>query len=68
MHPVRGAALIGKGAEVLMKIDRVGQQLELGQGMCGSLSGSIPTSVGAAASAYNRHDRGRTQRGSRPGA
>ncbi len=45
-HPVRGATLIGRGAEVLMRIDRVGRALELGQGMCGSLSGSIPTSVG----------------------
>ncbi|MFZ5975072.1 MAG: TldD/PmbA family protein [Bacillota bacterium] len=76
-HPVRGAALIGKGAEVLLKIDRVGQELALGQGMCGSVSGSIPTSVGqpplritgltvggrsgATAPAHNREDRGRAQ-------
>ncbi|MDL2206322.1 TldD/PmbA family protein [Eubacteriales bacterium OttesenSCG-928-N13] len=44
--PVRGATLIGKGAEVLMRIDRVGQEMSMGQGMCGSLSGSIPTNVG----------------------
>ncbi|MFR5788170.1 MAG: TldD/PmbA family protein [Christensenellales bacterium] len=31
---------------VLMRIDRVGQQLTMGQGMCGSLSGSVPTNVG----------------------
>lgn len=43
---VRGATLIGKGAEVLMKIDKVGGALALGQGMCGSLSGSVPTNVG----------------------
>jgi len=45
-RPVRGATLIGKGAEVLMKIDRVADNLELAQGMCGSESGSVPTNVG----------------------
>ncbi len=45
-HPVRGASLIGRGSEVLVKIDRVGSNLELGQGMCGSRSGSVPTDVG----------------------
>ena len=45
-RPVRGATLIGKGSEILMKIDRVGKHLELAQGMCGSLSGSVPTNVG----------------------
>ena len=45
-EPVRGATLIGKGTEVLNKIDMVGNNLTHGQGMCGSLSGSIPTNVG----------------------
>ncbi|MDP4089940.1 MAG: TldD/PmbA family protein [Bacillota bacterium] len=45
-EPVRGASLIGKGSDILMKIDRVGKSLEHGQGMCGSSSGSIPTNVG----------------------
>ena len=45
-EPVRGASLIGKGSEVLMNIDMVGKNLEQGQGMCGSVSGSIPTNVG----------------------
>lgn len=45
-HPVRGASLIGRGSEILMKIDRVGKDMQMGQGMCGSLSGSIPTNVG----------------------
>jgi len=45
-YPVRGATLIGKGADVLMKIDRVGPRMWMGQGMCGSQSGSIPTNVG----------------------
>jgi len=43
---VRGATLIGKGAEILKDIDMVGQNLERAQGMCGSSSGSIPTDVG----------------------
>ena len=45
-EPVRGATLIGKGYEVLMNIDMVSDDLVLGQGMCGSVSGSIPTNVG----------------------
>ena len=44
--PVRGAALIGRGAEVLMKIDRIGMNMWFGHGMCGSRSGSVPTNVG----------------------
>ena len=44
--PVRGATLIGKGAEVLMKIDRIGREMWMAPGMCGSASGSIPTNVG----------------------
>lgn len=43
---VRGASLIGKGADILMDIDMVGTDLATGQGMCGSSSGSIPTDVG----------------------
>ena len=45
-HPVRGASLIGKGSEILMRIDRVGKEMTMGQGMCGSRSGSVPTNVG----------------------
>ena len=44
--PVRGATLIGNGPEVLNKIDMVGDNLAHGQGMCGSVSGSIPANVG----------------------
>jgi TldD protein len=43
---VRGASLIGKGSQILMNIDMVGQNLERAQGMCGASSGSIPTDVG----------------------
>lgn len=46
IYPVRGASLIGRGSEVLMKIDRVGTNMQMEQGMCGSISGSVPTSVG----------------------
>lgn len=45
-HPVRGASLIGRGSEILLKIDRVGKDMKMAQGMCGSLSGSVPTNVG----------------------
>jgi TldD protein len=45
-EPVRGATLIGKGHEVLMNIDMVGNNLKLSAGMCGSQSGSVPTKVG----------------------
>lgn len=44
--PVRGATIIGKGSEVLLKIDRIGREIVLEPGMCGSMSGSIPTNVG----------------------
>ena len=46
LYPVRGATLVGRGADVLMKIDRVGRNMWMGQGMCGSLSGSVPVNVG----------------------
>ncbi len=45
-HPVRGASLIGRGGEVLLRIDRVGRDMRMEQGMCGASSGSIPTNVG----------------------
>lgn len=45
-EPVRGATLIGKGIDVLSKIDMVGNNLSLGQGVCGAESGNIPTNVG----------------------
>lgn len=45
-EPVRGASLIGKGSDVLMNVDMVGNNLEQAQGMCGSSSGSIAVNVG----------------------
>ena len=47
-EPVRGASLVGKGSQVIQDIDMVGTDLEMGQGMCGSSSGSVPTNVGQA--------------------
>lgn len=44
--PIKGATLIGNGAETLYNIDLVGNNLAHGAGMCGSLSGSIPVNVG----------------------
>ncbi len=46
MEPVRGATLIGNGAETLHKISMVADNLALAPGMCGSVSGSVPTTVG----------------------
>ncbi|MCD6182126.1 MAG: TldD/PmbA family protein [Candidatus Cloacimonetes bacterium] len=48
-EPVRGATLIGNGGDALMKISMVADTLAFGQGMCGSVSGSIPANVGQAA-------------------
>ena len=45
-EPVRGASLVGKGSECIMNIDMVGSDMDMGQGMCGSSSGSVPTNVG----------------------
>ena len=45
-YPVKGAALIGNGRDILMNITKVSGNLSRAQGMCGSVSGSIPTDVG----------------------
>jgi len=45
-EPVRGASLVGKGSDVIQNIDMVGTDLDMGQGMCGSSSGRVPTNVG----------------------
>ncbi|MBF0313763.1 MAG: TldD/PmbA family protein [Oligoflexia bacterium] len=43
---VKGATLIGNGAEVLKNISMVGCDLDSGVGICGSVSGSVPVTVG----------------------
>ncbi|WP_353894215.1 TldD/PmbA family protein [Proteinivorax hydrogeniformans] len=45
-RPVRSATLIGRGIDVLKKIDMVGNNLKQAPGMCGSVSGAVPTNVG----------------------
>ncbi|MCD4828263.1 MAG: TldD/PmbA family protein [Candidatus Cloacimonetes bacterium] len=45
-EPVRGATLIGNGPESLTKISMVADNLAFAEGMCGSVSGSVPTCVG----------------------
>jgi TldD protein len=47
--PLKSATLIGTGPEVLQQISMVGNNFELAAGMCGSVSGAIPTTVGQAA-------------------
>lgn len=43
---VKSASLIGNCKEILARVDMVGDNLALGQGMCGSISGSVPVNVG----------------------
>jgi TldD protein len=45
-EPVKGASLIGKGIDTISRITKVGDELKLAAGMCGSVSGSIPAAVG----------------------
>ncbi len=45
-EPVRGASLIGNGGDILMHIDMVASDLDTAQGMCGSVSGMVPSDVG----------------------
>ena len=45
-EPVRGAMLVGKGPDTIRKIAAVSDDLATAAGMCGSLSGFIPTEVG----------------------
>ncbi|MCR5794166.1 MAG: TldD/PmbA family protein [Solobacterium sp.] len=52
--PVKGAALIGSGREIIMNIEKVASNLARGQGMCGAASGSIPTDVGQPAIRISR--------------
>ncbi|WP_413288637.1 TldD/PmbA family protein [Bdellovibrio sp. HCB337] len=45
-EPVKGACLIGRGIDTLGKITKVSKNMSMATGMCGSVSGSIPTCVG----------------------
>ena len=44
--PVKGASLVGNGLDTLSKIKKVGSDLELAPGHCGSISGWVPVTVG----------------------
>lgn len=43
---VKSASLIGNCKDILQSVEMVGDNLALGQGMCGSISGSVPVNVG----------------------
>jgi microcin-processing peptidase 2. Unknown type peptidase. MEROPS family U62 len=45
-EPIKGATLIGTGLEILKKIEMVSDNFDSGEGMCGSVSGSIPAGLG----------------------
>lgn len=45
-EPVKGACLIGRGIDTLGKITKVSKDLKLATGMCGSVSGLVPVTVG----------------------
>ena len=47
-HPVKAATLISTGPDVLKRISMVGRDFALATGMCGSVSGMVPTTVGQA--------------------
>ncbi len=47
-HPVKAATLISTGPDVLQRISMVGADFALATGMCGSVSGMVPTTVGQA--------------------
>lgn len=44
--PVRGASLIGNGADIIMHVSMVSDDLKLAPGICGSVSGYVPVTVG----------------------
>ena len=45
-YPIKAATLISTGPSVLKEISMVGKDFSLACGMCGSVSGSVPTTVG----------------------
>lgn len=45
-YPVKAATLIGSGPQVLKDISMVSNDMALACGMCGSISGAVPTTVG----------------------
>ena len=47
-YPVKAATLISTGPKVLKEISMIGEDFSLACGMCGSISGAVPTTVGQA--------------------
>jgi TldD protein len=47
-YPVKAATLISTGPKVLKEISMIGGDFSLACGMCGSISGAVPTTVGQA--------------------
>jgi TldD protein len=47
-YPIKAATLISTGPKVLKEISMVGSDFSLACGMCGSVSGAVPTTVGQA--------------------
>lgn len=45
-EPVKGATLVGNGADILFRIDMIANNGSTEQGVCGSRSGNVPTDVG----------------------
>ncbi len=43
---VKGATLIGKGGDIMKNISMVGNNLDFAAGICGSVSGGVPVTVG----------------------
>ncbi len=43
---LKGATLIGKGVDIMKRISMVANNLETAAGMCGSVSGAVPVTVG----------------------
>ncbi len=44
--PIKNVSLIGNANEILQSVEMVSDNLEFGTGMCGSLSGSVPVTIG----------------------
>lgn len=45
-EPVKGASLVGNTLDILKEIEMVSDDLELSAGLCGSISGWVPVTVG----------------------
>lgn len=43
---IKGISLIGNSRDILMNVEAVSNDLDFGCGMCGSLSGSVPVTIG----------------------